>query len=131
MTRQETEAYLAALDATHKDAFNALCGVVRSVDPRIDEGIKWNAPSFFITDHFATTGLTRDGVIRLVLHTGAKKRPDPLPIAIVDGDFLDWVAPDRAVVTFADLHRVNELAPRLTPVIEQWIAQTQSTEPSS
>ena len=131
MTRQETESYLAALDPSHKDAFTALCDLVRSVDGRIEETIKWNAPSFFITDHFATTGLTRDGTIRLVLHTGAKKRPDPVSVALEDGDFLTWAGTDRAVVTFADLHKVNEPAPRLARVLEQWIAQTQSAGPAS
>jgi hypothetical protein len=126
VTRQETEAYLAAVDATHRDAFTALCTLIRSADARIDESIKWNAPSFFITDHFATTGLTRDGAIRLVLHTGAKKRPDSLAVAIEDGGFLTWVAPDRAVVTFANLQQVNDAAPTLTRVIRQWIEQTQS-----
>lgn len=131
MTRQETDAYLAAVDAPLRDAFTALCELIRSVDERIEESIKWNAPSFFITEHFATTGLTRDGLIRLVLHTGAKKRPDPRPLAIHDADFLTWMDADRAVVAFADLQRVNELAPRLTTVIEEWIAQTQSQGPSS
>lgn len=126
MSRQETEAYLAAVDAPHKDAFTALCTLIRSADSRIDEGIKWSAPSFFITDHFATTGLTRDGVIRLVLHAGAKKRPDPLAIAIDDDDLLTWVAPDRAVILFADLQQVNAVAAKLTLVIRQWIEQTQS-----
>ncbi len=131
MTRQETDVYLAALDARHRDSFTALCDLVRSVDNRVDETIKWNAPSFFITDHFATTGLTREGTIRLVLHAGAKKRPDPVSVALEDGDFLTWAGTDRAVVTFADVREVNELAPRLTRVIEEWIAQTQSAGLSS
>lgn len=131
MPRQETEAFLAALDAPLKDAFSALCALVRGVDSRIDESIKWNAPSFFISDHFATTGLARDGSIRLVLHTGAKKRSQPFSVSIEDGDVLDWAGDDRASVTFANLQQVNELAPRLTHVITQWIAQTQAAGPSS
>lgn len=128
MTRQETEAYLAALDAPLREPFTALCDLIRSADERIDETIKWNAPSFFITDHFATTGLTRGGAIRLVLHTGARKRPEPLAVLIGGGDVLTWAGTDRASITFADPRQIRQLEPLLTSVITQWIAQTQSAE---
>jgi hypothetical protein len=129
--RQETEAYLAALDAPLREPFTALCDLIRSTDERIDETIKWNAPSFFIRDHFATTGLTRDGTIRLVLHTGARKRPEPAVVVIDDGDFLTWAGADRASITFSDPHQIHQLEPVLTSVIKQWIAQTQSAGSSS
>jgi hypothetical protein len=131
VTRQETEAYLATLDAPLREPFTALCDLIRSADERIDETIKWNAPSFFITDHFATTGLTRDGPIRLVLHTGATKRPEPLAVAIDGGDVLTWAGTDRASITFSDPQQIQQLEPVLTSVIKQWIAQTQSAGSSS
>ncbi|HYI32841.1 MAG TPA: DUF1801 domain-containing protein [Glaciibacter sp.] len=131
MPHQETEAYLAALDTHLREPFTALCDLIRSADERIDEAIKWNAPSFFITDHFASTGLARDGTIRLVLHTGAKKRPEPLAVVIDDGDLLTWAGTDRASITFADPQQIRQLEPILTSVIKQWIAQTQSAGSSS
>jgi hypothetical protein len=131
VTRQETEAYLAALDAPLRKPFTALCDLIRNADERIDETIKWNAPSFFISDHFATTGLTRDGAIRLVLHTGAKKRPEPLAVLIDGGDVLTWAGTDRASITFSDPQQIQQLEPVLTSVITQWIAQTQSAGSSS
>ena len=127
MSRQKTEAYLATLTEPTAGTLARLCDVIRGVDPRIDESIKWNAPSFSIADHFATTGVTPTGVVRLVLHTGAVKRAVPLVLDIADAGLpLDWKGTDRAVLTFGSADEVHDRADALRSVLAQWIAQTQN-----
>ena len=126
MTREETDAHLAALEHPLKGALIDLCKLIRKQDPRIQESIKWNSPSFSITDHFATTGLTQQGALRLVLHTGAKKQATPVSVTIDDdGGLLHWKAPDRAIVTFTTQSEVADAEAWLPPILHQWIAQTQ------
>jgi len=127
VAREETDAHLEALDHPLKDALIELCTLIRKQDPRIEESIKWNSPSFSIIDHFATTGVTQQGALRLVLHTGAKKQATPKLVTIDDdGGLLNWKAPDRAVVTFTTHAEVADAKAWLPPILHQWIAQTQS-----
>lgn len=127
MSRAEVEQYLSTLQHPLADVLAELCAVIRESDPRIDETIKWNAPSFFIDDHFATTGVAPKGGVRLVLHTGAKKRAVPLVIAIEGADgILDWKGTDRAVVSFDSLEQFEQCREPLAAVLPQWIAQTQT-----
>ncbi|RZU65853.1 uncharacterized protein DUF1801 [Microterricola gilva] len=129
MSRAEVEHYLSALRHPLADVLAELCALIRASDPRIDETIKWNAPSFFISDHFATTGVAPTGGIRLVLHTGAKKRAAALVITIDGADgLLDWKGTDRAVVSFDSREQFDGCRERLSAVLAQWIAQTQSQE---
>lgn len=126
MSRDETDAYLARSTQPLKGALGDLCELIRGVDPRIDEEIKWNAPSFSIADHFATTGFSPAGALRLVLHTGAATRAEPLVLDIDAGGLpLEWKGTDRAVLTFTSEAEVHRSADALRSVLRQWIEQTQ------
>jgi hypothetical protein len=52
------ETFLGALDHPRKPEIVALRRIILGVDSSIREDIKWNAPSFHTTEHFAT--VTRD-----------------------------------------------------------------------
>ena len=126
MSREETDAYLERSSQPLAGALSELCELIRSVDPRVEESIKWNAPSFSIADHFAATGFSPGGALRLVLHTGAAKRATPLVLDIEDAGLpLDWKGTDRAVLTFSSADDVRDRADALRSVLRQWIAQTQ------
>jgi antitoxin component of RelBE/YafQ-DinJ toxin-antitoxin module len=126
MSRQDVDDYLARSVQPLTGALGDLCELIRGVDARIDEEIKWNGPSFSIADHFATTGFSPAGSLRLVLHTGAAKREVPLELDIDAGGLpLDWKGTDRAVLTFTSEEDVHRRADALRSVLRQWIEQTQ------
>lgn len=121
------EAFMAGLEHPLKPAIEALRALVLGVDPSVSEGIKWNGPSFRTSEWFATLNLRgRGGEERvwLVLHLGAKKRaPGAAEPAIDDpGELLEWLAPDRALVTFDDAADVRRKQKALRAVLSQWIA---------
>ncbi|HEY1013276.1 MAG TPA: hypothetical protein VGE07_11265, partial [Herpetosiphonaceae bacterium] len=73
MARKQTVAeFLDELDHPHKPAIAALREQILALDPRIREGIKWNAPSFALGDDFATFKLRPAETIQIVLHPGAR-----------------------------------------------------------
>lgn len=120
----EVEAFLASLAHPHKDAIVRLRALLRDADPRVVEGLKWNAPSFAIDEHFATFQLRAKTGVMLVMHFGAKKRaslPERTAIADPDG-LLAWVAADRATITFADLADVEAKRESFVAVVRAWIA---------
>lgn len=118
------EAFVVALAHPQKPALLALREIIRGADPRVREAIKWNAPSFHTREHFATFHLRHRAGVLVVLHLGAKSRPDAgARERVADpAGLLTWRAPDRATVTFADLADVEAKRAAFTAVVRQWIA---------
>jgi hypothetical protein len=120
---QEVESFLAALDHARKQEIIALRRVILGADPHIGEGIKWNAPSFRTTEHFATMQLRAKDSVQIILHLGAKSRKTATNgIEIDDPDaLLTWLAKDRASIIFRDLADIDIKQPAFTQIIRQWI----------
>jgi hypothetical protein len=117
------ESLLASLDHPHKPAIDRLRQILLDADPRIGEGVKWNAPSFHTSEYFATVHLRAKAGVQLILHAGAKKREHAVSAAAITDpeSLLVWLAEDRASVTFRDLADVEAKRSAFTDVIRQWI----------
>src|SRR5262245_43949230 len=88
--------YLNLLEHPHKSAVRAVRDLIISIDPRVKEEVKWNAPSFRIEEHFATFRLQPTPICQLVLHTGSKVRKGGIRMEIPDPNgLLKWVSADR------------------------------------
>jgi hypothetical protein len=122
--------FLDRCDDAARPTIAALRRAVLAVHERIEEGIKWNAPSFRTSEWFATMNLApkaASGTVRLVLHAGAKASPD-LRAAIADPKaLLTWLGHDRAIVTFADAADVEAKRRALTEVLRQWLTHLPPT----
>lgn len=118
------DAFLERLEHPHLAAIRLLRTAILSADPRIQESVKWNAPSFALEEHFATFKLRPVETVQIVLHTGAKVRPAPVQMTIDDpAGLLTWVAPDRAIVTLAGLEMASGSQETLVDIVRQWVAQ--------
>jgi len=121
----EVDAFLAALEHPFKGEILAVRRIILDADPSISEGIKWNAPSFRTSEWFATFHLRAKGGVQVILHLGAKKRPDANPRAsIADPDgLLEWLADDRAAIRFSDVDEVNARGPALAALVREWVGE--------
>jgi hypothetical protein len=117
------ELFLAALDHPLKPEILALRQIILDADPGIGEDIKWNAPSFYTSEHFATFQLRAKQGVQIILHLGAKPRSGSAAgIAIDDpAGLLEWLAPDRASVTFHSLEDIQAKQAAFTALIRLWI----------
>lgn len=122
-TPETVDTFLASLDHPSKQEILALRKIILAADPTIAESIKWNAPSFYTSEHFATMNLRAKTGIGVILHFGAKKRDiSSTGVAIPDPDsLLEWLAKDRATVTFPDLNDIAARRLAFTSLIRQWI----------
>ena len=115
--------FVAGLDHPLKDTVVALRSLVLGVDPAIGEEIKWNAPSFRTSEHFATMHLRAPDAVQLILHLGARRGRTIPAGAIADPHrLLVWLGPDRASLS---VRGPEELAARrdvMTAILRQWIA---------
>jgi hypothetical protein len=121
---ESVETFLAALEHPFKPEILALRQVILGADPSIAESIKWNAPSFRTSEHFATMHLRAKDGVQVILHLGAKPRETASSgITIADPEsILKWLANDRASATFRDMNDIDARAAAFAQIIRQWIA---------
>lgn len=119
---QDVEAFLAALDHPFKEEILAVRRILLGADPAIQEGIKWNAPSFRTSEYFATFHLRAKDGVQVILHRGAKKRETAAGLPVEDPEaLLEWLGKDRASVKLRDRGDVEAKGPALAALIRQWI----------
>jgi hypothetical protein len=120
-TSAAVDEFMSRLDHPHAAAVEALREVIRGADKRIEEGIKWNVPSFRTGEYFATTHLRAKKGIGLILHLGAKVR-EKAAVDIKDPDgLLTWLGKDRAMVQLEGLEDVRGRKRALQAIVRQWI----------
>ncbi len=123
-TTQAVNDFMARLEHPLKPEIEAVRGIILRADPRITESIKWNAPSFALTEHFATFKLRPVETVQIVLHTGAKARPTGKGRDIDDPTrLLHWAAKDRCVATFSDMQDIVAKAVAFGAIVKQWVEQ--------
>lgn len=121
----EVDSFIASLEHPLKVVIVDLRKLVLALDSSVREEIKWNAPSFYTSEHFATMQLRNKDSVLLILHFGAKKRSLPAG-AISDPDnLLKWLGPDRACVSLKDPADLATKRRALESVLRQWISRMQ------
>ena len=99
----------------------ALRDLILGVDTAIREEIKWNSPSFYTTEHFATMRLNGKPPLQLILHLGARKQSIPAGAIEDPQGILKWLGPDRAVVNLPTSDAFAHTRESLAAVIHQWL----------
>ncbi len=118
---RSVDDFLVDLDHPLKDEIHRLREVILRSDPSIGESIKWNAPSFHTSEHFATMRLNGKPPLQLILHLGAKKSAIPTGAVQDPGKLLTWLGPDRACVNFGEHRAVATSSHQLQAIIRQWL----------
>lgn len=121
--KADVDAFLRDLKHKRKDDIQAIRAIVRAADRKIVERIKWNAPSYGYDDDRVTFRLQPKDAVQLIFHRGAKKRTDAF---VFDDDtgLLEWLADDRAAVTFKDQANIRAKKARLTHLVRSWMKAT-------
>ena len=73
---EAVERYMAALVHPLKSEVETLRQIILKADARISEGIKWNAPSFYCGDWFATFDLRSMSWVQIIFHRGGDCKVD-------------------------------------------------------
>lgn len=120
---EAVDAFLVTL--THPLAKEAgqLRRIILDADARVREGVKWNAPSFYFRDWFATFHLRSNQEIALILHRGAKTKA-PLKTHFVrnDGGLVTWITNDRGKIAFRSAAEIQKNSEALQELIRNWLA---------
>lgn len=117
--------WLAACRHPLRPVLEALRTVVVAAEPRLVEGVKWNAPSYaFDGDDRITFNLSARDRVRLICHCGVKKRATKGRVPVDDRGLLEWAADDRGIATFRSLAEVEAAETALGELVRAWLAAT-------
>lgn len=116
----DVDAFLRDLNHKRKDDVQAVRAIIRSADKKLVERIKWNAPSYGYDDDRITFRLQPKDAVQLIFHRGAKKRTDTFAFDDATG-LLEWLAEDRAVITFKDPADIRAKKTNLAKLVIGWM----------
>lgn len=122
---QTVQDWLAAQAPEIRSVVERLRAIVLNSGDGVTEHIKWNGPSFCIDgDDRITVGLAPKGGVRAILHRGVKVK-DATGFAFADDSgLIQWAAPDRGVITFADEPAVVVHAGAVADICRRWFERT-------
>lgn len=115
----EVATYLRNCGHARAADFAQVRKLILEVSSSIEEGIKWNAPSFRTTEWFATFHLRDPDTVAIVFHLGSTKRDNQkrVPVGAPEG-MVEWLATDRCMVTVDDVKRRGKA---LQAFVRSWI----------
>ena len=92
--------------------------------PAVVEAVKWNSPNYALADDFATMSLRRDDTVQLILHTGAKIKPDHPEIVLDPFPHLGRRADrNRVILTYSTRSLSADATSELATVLRAWTTQ--------
>ncbi len=117
------DLFIANLKHPRTPEILALREIILSCDERIGENIKWNSPSFRMSEHFATFNLRAKEGVQVVLHLGVTPQPEStIREAISDPlAMLDWRSADRALVSFRDMSDIDVKRAAFAEIVSAWL----------
>jgi hypothetical protein len=110
---EDVDAYMATLDHPLKAEVQVLREMIKGVDPRITEQVKWNAPSFSYKGYMATFNLRATQHVHLVWHNGVALED---PAGLLEGSY-----PDRRMTYFVSMADVEAKGPAFEALVRQWV----------
>lgn len=120
---QAVNQWISACRHPLKPLIQSIRTAILASSPKITEGIKWNAPSFYCGEWFATVNAHGKQAVLVVLHLGVKtQRSATLRATIRDTDaLLRWRAADRATISFASEAEFESHRRSFVTILRQWV----------
>ena len=121
----EVGQYMAALEHPLKAEIETVRAAILASDKAITERIKWKAPSFVHGgDDRVTFRLAPKGIFQVIFHRGAKVKDTAGFTFEDDSGLVEWLAPDRGVVTLKDTKDVKAKKAALVKLVGRWMKAT-------
>lgn len=125
------EEFLNELDDDKKLQVNTLRDLILNVEPKLEEHIKWNAPSYVLDgeDRITFNLMNKQEVVKLVFHMGATRKEDKkgTPVMHDESGLIGWSSDIRGMITFATLEDVNSNLTSLKKIVRNWLSIPSTT----
>jgi len=118
--------FLSDLNSDKHQQVDALRELILNTEPRFEEHIKWNAPSYVLDgeDRITFNLMNKQGLVKLVLHMGATRKEDKegTPIMQDDTGLIEWSSDIRGMITFSTMEEVNSNLIKVKKIIKDWLS---------
>lgn len=110
--QEQVDEWMKKLDPEMKPAIDAVRKIIKTAGPKLNERIKWNAPSYYYKEDIVTFGPVRsnDKVILVFHHPNIVK----IKSALLEGDYKD-----RRLVYFNSLIEIKSGKKELERIIDE------------
>jgi hypothetical protein len=109
----KVDSYMQELDNPLKELWESIRTVVLDTDPKMEEDIKWGAPTFIYKGNLATFNPRAKKFVNLTFHTGALIDD---PEGVLEGD-----AKEARVFRVASPEELHNKKSGLEAVVRNWI----------
>ena len=120
------EEFLNGLEGDRKLQVNTLRDLILNVEPKLEEHIKWNAPSYVLDgeDRITFNLTNKQEVVKLIFHMGAtrKENKKATPVMQDESRLIEWSSDIRGMVTFTAIEDVNSNLTSLKKIIKNWLS---------
>lgn len=118
MGKQEVDKWFAKYDNPMKEVVLAVRKIILDADKRIEETIKWQAPTFMYKGNLASFFPRSKKHASLMFHTGAS----------IPGNFphLQGGGETGRMMNFANVKEAQALKKELTAIVKAWIKMKDS-----
>jgi hypothetical protein len=109
---EQVNEWMNKLDTQMKPAVNAVRKIIKTAGPKLNERIKWNAPSYYYKEDIVTFGPARskDKIILVFHHPNIVK----IGSSLLQGDYKD-----RRLVYFNSLSEIRSGKKELERIINE------------
>ena len=113
MSTQDVDHWMAGYDNPQKASVQRIREIIMAADARMEETIKWQAPTFMYKGNLASFFPKAKAHASLMFHTGAE----------IPGDFphLEGDGEKARTMKFADLDEVEARKDELEAIVGAWI----------
>lgn len=110
---RKVDSHMQALGNPHKDLWEEIRDIILSVDPKMEEDLKWGAPTFIFKGNLTTFNPRAKKFVNLTFHIGAEI-PDP------EGVF-ERDAKEARVFRVVNREELNQKKSGVIQVVRNWI----------
>lgn len=113
--REEVDLYMEKLDHSMKSGIELLRDIIRNANPKLQERVKWNAPSFYYVKDLCAFHLRPKDYIQIVF-------------VFYDGNMiespglLEGAYKDRRLAKFHSMEDIEQKRPALERFVNDWVA---------
>lgn len=111
----QVKEWMDRIDPSFKTSINAVRKIIKAAGPKLNERIKWNAPSYYYNEDIVTFGpaKAKDKLILVFHHPNIIK---------IKSDLLQGAYKDRRLVYLNSMKEIKDVQKELVRIIKESVA---------
>jgi hypothetical protein len=114
------------LDSDKRSQVDLLRASILEVEPKLEEHIKWNAPSYVLDgeDRITFNLMNKQGEVKLVFHMGATRMEDKKgdPIMPDSSGLIEWKSDIRGFLSFRSIEDITTNIDSIKHIVKEWLS---------